>query len=183
MERGSGAASDVEPLAGVLVASGRSPEVPETADLYGWLVGSWDLEVRHYWEDVRGLGLEGEAHFAWALEGRAIQDVWIMPRRSKRAGVTDRRRNTYGTTLRVWDPALAAWRVTWIDPVKGARAELIGRQQGADIVQIGTRADGTPIRWVFSDVARDSFRWVGESLGHDARTWTLEGEFLARRSR
>jgi hypothetical protein len=32
----------------LLSASGRSPEIPETADVYGWLVGSWELEVLHY---------------------------------------------------------------------------------------------------------------------------------------
>src|SRR5262249_36141868 len=26
-----------------LVASGRSPEIPEASDVYGWLVGSWNL--------------------------------------------------------------------------------------------------------------------------------------------
>src|SRR5579863_5219695 len=32
----------------VLCASGRSAEIPESADVYGWLVGSWELEVLHY---------------------------------------------------------------------------------------------------------------------------------------
>jgi hypothetical protein len=31
-----------------LVASGRSPEIPESEDVYGWLVGSWELDVIHY---------------------------------------------------------------------------------------------------------------------------------------
>src|SRR4051812_8763384 len=43
-----------------------------------------------------------EAHFAWVLEGRAVQDVWIMPRRGQRSG--PRPLDTYGTTLRLWDP-------------------------------------------------------------------------------
>jgi hypothetical protein len=28
-----------------LAAAGRAVEIPESADVYGWLVGSWDLEV------------------------------------------------------------------------------------------------------------------------------------------
>jgi hypothetical protein len=32
----------------VLSASGRSQEIPESADVYGWLVGSWELEVHDY---------------------------------------------------------------------------------------------------------------------------------------
>jgi hypothetical protein len=168
---------------GALAASGRSPEIPESVDAYGWLVGSWDLEVRHYWTDVTGQGLGAEAHFAWVLEGRAVQDVWILPSRPERAGVTDKARNTFGTTLRVWDPAIQAWRITWINPVTGARNELIGRWSGADVVQVGTHPDGTPIRWIFTDIRPDSFRWTGEALSPDGRTWQLQGDFLARRMR
>ena len=32
--------------------------------------------------------ITGEIHFSWVLEGRAIQDVWIMPRRSDRTGTS-----------------------------------------------------------------------------------------------
>jgi hypothetical protein len=31
-----------------LAAGGRSPQIPEEMDLYGWLVGSWELEVVGY---------------------------------------------------------------------------------------------------------------------------------------
>ena len=165
----------------VLAARGRSPEIPESADAYGWLVGSWDLDVRHYGADVTALHIEGEAHFGWTLEGRAVQDVWIMPRRSARAAGLDKTRNMYGTTLRVWDPSRQAWRVTWINPVNGGRDELIGRRMGAEVVQVGTHSDGTPIRWSFTEIAPESFRWIGEALQPDGRTWKLEGEFRARR--
>jgi hypothetical protein len=48
----------------VLAASGRSPEVPESADVYGWLIGSWELDVRHYRGiDVTARRIKGEAHF------------------------------------------------------------------------------------------------------------------------
>jgi hypothetical protein len=171
-----------EDLYGVLAASGRSPEIPESADAYGWLIGSWELEVRHYWVDVAARGIKGEAHFAWVLEGRAVQDVWVVPRRSERTGELDEI-NSYGTTLRVWDPSIQAWRVTWINPVTGQRNELIGRWSGKDVVQVGTHADGTPVRWTFTEITPDSFRWLGEALQPDGNTWKLEGEFLARRVR
>jgi hypothetical protein len=165
-----------------LGAAGRSAEIPESADLYGWLIGTWDLDVRHYWTDVSARGIKGEVHFAWVLEGRAVQDLWIMPRRSDRAGTLDDV-NSYGTTLRVWDSSIQAWRVTWINPAQNHRVDLIGRRSGSDIVQIGSRADGTPIRWTFTDITSDSFRWIGESLEPDGETWKLEGDFRARRIR
>jgi hypothetical protein len=164
-----------------LAALGRSPEIPETSDVYGWLIGSWELEVRRYGVDVSERHIKGEAHFAWVLEGRAVQDVWMIPRLSERTAGLERGLNSYGTTLRVWDPAIQAWRLTWINPVTGRRDELVGRWSGKDIVQIGAHSDGTPIRWIFSEITRNSFRWTGEVLEPDGKTWKLEGEFLARR--
>lgn len=164
-----------------LAAKGRSPEIPESEDVYGWLEGSWELDVRHYRVDVSALGIRGEAHFGWVLEGRAVQDVWILPRRGERDVELSKAGNTYGTTLRVWDAAIQAWRVTWIDPVTGRRDELIGRWSGKDIVQVGRHSDGTPIRWNFTGITADGFRWTGEALNLNGETWRLEGEFLARR--
>lgn len=166
-----------------LVAADRAPDIPESADIYGWLAGSWELDVRHYRIDVSALALKGEAHFFRALEGRSVQDVWIMPARDARHADLLPESNMYGTTLRIWDASIAAWRVTYINPVTGQRDELIGRRIGTDIIQIGTHLDGTPIRWNFTDITPDSFHWTGEALEPDGATWRLEGEFYARRIR
>ena len=89
----------------VLIAPGRSADIPESADAYGWLIGSWELDVLHYWAaDVSARGIKAEAHFAWVLEGRVLQDVWIMPRCSERTSDMVSKFDMYGTTLRVWDP-------------------------------------------------------------------------------
>ena len=168
----------------LLGASGRSPEIPEAADLYGWLVGSWELDVLHYRAvDVRERRIQGEAHFGWVLEGRAIQDVWIMPRCSVRHPDLDKTNNMYGTTLRVWDPTIQAWRIDWISPVTGHREHQIGRRIDKEIVQVGARGDGTATRWRFTEITADSFHWIGEALRNDGQTWKLEGEFRARRIR
>jgi hypothetical protein len=168
------------PLA--IVAAGRSPEIPESDDVYGWLVGSWELDVRHYrGVDVSAQKIKGEVQASWALEGRAVQDLWIMPRRGERPANLDKTNNMYGTTLRVWDPAIEAWRITWINPAHNHREEQIGRRIGSDIVQIGARSNGTPTRWRFTEITPNSFHWLGDALEPDGKTWKLEGEFLARR--
>ncbi|MFZ0591210.1 MAG: hypothetical protein WAM39_12050 [Bryobacteraceae bacterium] len=168
----------------LLAAPALSPEIHESADLYGWLVGSWDLDVVHYRGiEVAARDIKAEAHFGRVLEGRAIQDVWIMPRPSERVSEMDKTYNMYGTTLRVWDPAIEAWRITWINPVTGHREDQIGRRNGKDIVQIGARANGQPTRWSFTEITPDSFHWIGEALEPDGRTWKVEGEFRAKRMR
>lgn len=163
-----------------LSAPGRSPEIPESADIYGFLVGDWELTVCHYLDlDVGARSIKGEVHAGWVLQGRAIQDVWFYPSHPRDASLN--RMITYGTTLRVWDPAIEAWRITWINPARNHRKEQIGRQIGKDIVQIGVRQNGTPIRWRFSEIMSDSFHWFGEALEADGRTWKLEAEFRAKR--
>lgn len=167
-----------------LSASGRSQEVPESADVYGWLVGSWELDIVHYRSvNIAAQGMKGEAHFGWVLEGRAIQDVWIMPRVSDRGPETDRVNNMFGTTLRVWDPAIQAWHIRWFNPVRCHEERQTGRRVGDEIVQVGARPDGTATRWVFSEITDESFHWVGEILEPDGKSWKMESEFRARRVR
>ncbi len=171
-----------ESFGALLAAPGRSLEIRESGDVYGWLVGSWELEVLHYKAvDVSAQRIRGEAHFGWVLEGRAIQDVWITPRPEDRSPDLDKANNMYGTTLRVWDPTIQAWRIHWINPVTGHGEQQVGCRIGSDIVQIGVRLDGTPTRWRFTEITADSFHWIGEALDSDGQTWKLEGEFRARR--
>ncbi|HEX2452802.1 MAG TPA: hypothetical protein VHI99_03830 [Vicinamibacterales bacterium] len=166
----------------VLAAPGRSSDIPESADVYGWLCGSWDLAVLHYRGiNVTARGMKAEVHAARVLEGRAVQDVWIMPRREDRDGYSDRTMNMFGTTLRSWDAAIQAWRIAWTNPASGHREEQVGRWSGPDILQEGTRADGTKTRWTFTEITADSFHWRGEALYPGKETWVLEGEFLAQR--
>jgi hypothetical protein len=168
----------------VLPAPGRSPEIPKSADAYGWLVGSWELDVLRYWAtDVSARRIKGEAHFGWVLEGRAVQDVWIMPRLADRSANLDKNMNMYGTTLRIWDPTIEAWRITWRNPAGDHHEDQIGRWSGKDVVQIGTRPDGTTTRWTFTEITADSFHWFGEALEPDGNSWRVEGEFLAKRIR
>ena len=168
----------------VLSAMKRAPEIPESGDAYGFLVGSWELNVLNYWGvDVSARGIKGEVHAAWVLEGRAVQDVWIMPERSVRTAPIEKSMNMYGTTLRAWDASIQAWRIRWLNPAGDHFADQIGRRVGHEIVQIGTRPDGVPMRWRFTEITPNSFHWIGEALEPDGQTWKIGGEFLARRTR
>ena len=52
--------------------------------LFGQFVGGWDVESHQYAPDGAERTLRGEWYFFWALEGRAIQDVIVAPRREAR---------------------------------------------------------------------------------------------------
>ena len=165
-----------------LGADGPSADRAGKMDLYGRFVGSWDLDVRQFSEDGTERRRAGEWHFGWALEGRAIQDVWIVPPRGElRHGDAAANFNSYGTTLRVYDPDIDAWRIQWTDPVTRNFLQMIGRAEGRDIVQLGTRPDGQLARWSFRDITADLFLWRGEVSADEGATWRVVTEFTARR--
>jgi len=165
-----------------LGADGPSADRAGKMDLYGRFVGSWDLDVAQFREDDVRRQRKGEWHFGWALEGRAVQDVWIVPPRGElRHGDAAANVNSYGTTLRVYDPRINAWQIQWTDPVTQSFLHMIGRAQGDDIVQLGNRPDGKLIRWRFSEITSDSFRWTGEISDNEGASWRLNVEFSARR--
>jgi len=167
-----------------LSSTARSADIKHVHNLYGFLVGSWDLDVKRYWaQDVSDRNIRGELHAGWVLEGRAIQDIWIMPRRTDRGPETDRQFNMYGSTLRAWDASIEAWRISWSNPAGNHFEHQIGRRVGPDIVQLGERPDGTATRWRFTEIVPDAFHWIGESRPVGDENWVLEGEFLARRAK
>ena len=171
----------IDPFVDILASTSRPSGISAEDDLYGSLIGSWQLDVVAYPDDGNVTHSTGEAHFARVLDGRAIQDVFINPQRADRIPDSPKFANWYGTTFRCFDPAIRAWRVFWFNPDDGVRAELIGRRRGNDIVQDGHFPDGTPIRWTYSDITPDSCRWRGERLDPDGKTWLLQVEFHARR--
>ena len=108
----------IEALSSAAAAADRADKMK----LYGWLIGRWTMDATVYRDDGTRHQGPGEIHFAWVLEGRAIQDVWILP------GVF------YGTTLRIYDPGIDAWHILWSDPMRQVYTRQIGRAQGDDIV-------------------------------------------------
>jgi len=164
-----------------LHAADAAPERGQAMDLYAWLIGSWDLEVVEFLADGSQRKRPGEWHFDWVLEGRAIQDVWIVPPRGARHGDAVANSNRYGTTLRVYDPRMEAWHIQWTDPVSQTYLSMIGRKDGDAIVQIGRNADGHMVRWSFSEITAASFLWRGEVSADEGRSWRTVVEFTARR--
>jgi hypothetical protein len=152
-----------------------------TLQTYGRFVGSWTLDVA--WHPPGGAPVRkaaGEWHFAWVLDGRAIQDVWIFPSRAHRT--TQEPWHFYGSTMRWYDPQIDAWHITYVEPTRPFAQRQIGRAVGADIVQIGEDATGVQRRWRFVEITDATFRWIGEVSWDKGASWTLELEMRARRA-
>lgn len=144
-------------VASALLADGPRPEFAADLALFGQFVGSWDLEVVNYPVDAAPQEETGEWHFAWALDGRAIVDVWISPARDHRTHRRDA--GDYGLTVRFFDPDLAAWRSTWLGPVRRIVRPFIARAVGEEIVLSGSFEAGVETRWIFSQITRERFHW------------------------
>jgi hypothetical protein len=164
-------------LAAVLHSTGPDPGQAEQLSLFGRFAGAWDIDWHGTDRHGRPATMAGELHFGWVLGGRAVQDVWKVP---VSGPPPDGLRPFYGTTLRFYDPAIAAWRSTWIDPLNGRVRRFIGRPEGGDIVLEGLD-DDPPERWGFRDITEDSFRWTGEVSEDGRRTWRLDEQMLIRR--
>lgn len=154
-----------EALAHALHAPGPAPDRAAAMALYGWLIGRWTMDAVVRREDGSTHAGKGTIAFGWVLEGRAIQDVWVLP------GVF------HGTTLRVYDPGLDAWHILWNDPVRQVYVRQLGRARGRDIVQ----EDGGSTRWSFTEITPEAFLWRGERSPDGGATWQLQAEFRARR--
>ena len=113
-------------LPGTLLADGPHESLGDHASTFGRLIGSWVGE----YHDPRPDGMETgpmEVHFAWALQGRAVQDTWIAPTLDS---TEDQRnllnRDMCGSTVRVFDRDKGLWRSEWFDPGKAIAARWSG---------------------------------------------------------
>jgi hypothetical protein len=170
-------------LISVLHAQKPAPDRAEKLQLYGRFIGDWDTKIiAHAPDGARHEG-SGEIHFGWILEDRAIQDVWMIPRLAERpnAPTLPVAGNWFGTTIRVYDPNIDAWRTYWIDPARNTFREQIGRQRGHDIVQEGKTESGALSRWSFTRITPNSFHWLAESSAGGGGSWQLVVEVLAQR--
>ncbi|MGY1660394.1 hypothetical protein ACI78Q_04130 [Geodermatophilus sp. SYSU D00705] len=165
-----------EALAGVFTAGAPRAELADRLALFAPLVGSWDLRVTDVAADGSETERDGEWHFGWALDGRALADVWISPSRAARArGAPD---GEWGLSLRFWDEALGAYRSTWHGPARGWVIPFTAAPSPDGLVLSGER-DGTRLRWVFSEVGADGFHWRAEE--DDGEGFRVRQRFVAVR--
>ena len=150
---------------------GSESPISELADdlmLFGQFVGSWDLDATFYEDGIENQ-TSGEWHFDWILQGRALQDVLIIP---ALVSLSDAIANEYkiGTSVRFYDYDAELWRVVWINPASGTMYKLAGVQIEDEIVLDGDPHDGEPTKWIFSQITNTSFLWRGLVSGDDGKT-------------
>lgn len=144
-----------------LLSPQRNSAIPEESDLFGFLIGDWELDAVLYDAKGQTRRRKGELHAVWVLEGRAIQDLFIFPRRADRNGpVPDDR---YATTIRTFDQFRNAWHIAFINPAAPeTSAQLLARREGQYIVMEGELAGGTAIRWRIDSITETTYHYIAE---------------------
>jgi hypothetical protein len=151
-----------------LKALGPHPSLGDQAKVFGRLVGSWDGEYTEFSKDGKTTRSSGEWIFGWVMDGRAIQDLFIIH-------PSEARKERYiGTTLRYFDPKSQTWSVNFIDPENGGVQTLTGGAVGDErIVLLSQDADGKESRWSFEEIRPNSWVFRDELSRDGGKTWRL----------
>lgn len=175
--RGAKPAGPNYDMVGALQAAGPHPSLGDGAGVFARFVGTWDGEYTEFSKDGKTTRSSGEWTFGWVMDGRVMQDLFIIHPSAAR---NDR---YMGTTLRYFDPKSKTWGVTFIDPENNAVETLTGGAAGDDrIVLLSHDADGKQRRWSFVDIRPDSWVFRDEASRDGGKTWRLVEEDHMTRS-
>lgn len=165
-------------LTAALRATSPHPALADQAQVLGRLVGTWDVEYTTFAKDGTASRRTGEFIVEWVMDGRAIQDLWIVHPSGER-----KEREVY-TDLHWFDAKSRTWRSAFVDPEHGSVAKFTGGPVGNDRYVIETPDFGSnQTRWSFYDIRRDTLAVRGEASNDDGKTWKLESEYKMKRRR
>lgn len=164
-----------------LLANGPSQEHTAELEQFGRLRGLWRTHITAYPADGSpSRSADGEWEFAYALEGRAVIDVWQVPARDALPEGRHLPNQEVGLCVRIWDPRLQLWHFTFHGTASAALVHMTARQIGDEMV-LEEANGGRLFRWIFSEMTQRSFAWRAEASSDGGTTWRLEQEVEARR--
>jgi hypothetical protein len=159
-----------------LEALGPTSSLRDQADVFGRLIGTWNVEYTDFARDGQVTHRSGELVVGWIMDGRAIQDLWIVDPSGTRT-----EREVY-TDVRYFDPKSKSWPAIFIDPEHASVAKFTGGAVGEDrIVLETTDFDEKVTRWSANDIRPDSFVWREEGSSDGGKTWRLQAQHQMKR--
>lgn len=157
----------------LLFSHEQNPDMEGALDVFKPLIGAWDLKWTGYSTDGSTQSESGEWFFFWALEGRMVQDIWIIPRLENR-GKEGFPKGEYGTTLRYYNKKEKQLKAAWFGPSQNSFPTFKIKKTEEEIILESDSVDNVLRRWIFSQIRADSFHWRSEKL--KGEVWFLEEE-------
>ena len=161
-----------------LYAGGVAPDFQQKLQLFSQFIGDWNIHSTWFLPHNVIVEGAGQVSFGWILYGTAIQDVWTgeainPPEKFPKKG--------FGTTIRIYDDNIKAWKCIWIAPYSSVVMTFIARQKGDEIVLEGTNAKGNLENWIYSNITANSFEWRAEISVDKGLTWNLDQKIFAKK--
>ena len=158
----------------------NAPVARYAADLqlFGRFTGTWQTHVSYLRPDGSpARQVTGEWEFSYALDGRAVVDLWRVPAHAIACGDAERED---GLCVRIWDPRLQLWRFTFHSTATTTVIHMYAHRFGPDIVLERAEADRIE-RWVFYDIKPDTFAWRNE-ISRNRGSWRTVQTVRAQRT-
>ncbi len=163
-------------LVRTLQADGPHPSLGDHAKVLGRLIGTWDVQYMDISKDGKANHRSGQLIVAWVLDGRAVQDVWIVD-----PSGTRKEREVY-TDVRYFDPKSTTWPAIFVDPESASVARFVGGAVGDDRIDLHSQDLGAgDTRWSFYDIHPDSLAFRDEISSDGGQTWKLRSEYHMQR--
>ena len=179
MKKGKNEKIENEFLA-ALYSDEANPEIRENQNLFGQFVGEWEFEWFGYEPNKEAEYETGEWIFSWVLDGRVIQDLWIIPGRDRR-NLKNVPKGEYGTTLRSFNENTKTWDIIWMGPIKNRTFTFEAKMIGNEIVMNETSSNDVKMKWIISKIEQNSFHWRSILSDDNGETWKLVQEMNVKR--
>jgi len=150
------------------------------SNLFGLLIGEWNFEWTDKLFPERNRHLKGEWSFKRLPQYHGICDTFICPSRSEcaKSGLIPRPR----ITKRLYNLNTGEWNIYDGDDdnLNRYHTEFTANKI---IIYDTSNNNSSKLRWIFSDILLNSFKWECQSLAKDGKTWiTCEKINALRRS-
>lgn len=145
-------------FANALCSTRRNPDLPAECDWFAPLLGDWTFT----YTEPDGRTIQGEWFFRRALDGMAIEDLFICPSRATRE--KDPQPDAeYGAAIRMFSAKTKSYDMTYVCSKYTTRLTV----QYVDGAIVCTVLDDPDNRWMFDRIGTDTFHWQNATVMPD----------------
>lgn len=131
------------------------------------LGGTWNVRYEFVDKTGRSRVNNGQVHYTWILDGKALQEVWTSDSEGKAA--------PFGTSINFYDPKRQQWTAVWVYPSQGETFQMTGGDVDGNFVLTGHDQSGALQRWSTHVASSDSVIGRFDISRDEGKTWKEVG--------